>query len=247
MELLVVGAGAMGRWFGTAVAESASEQVTLAFCDTDSDAASAAASATGGRVVSVPDPGAVDVVCIAVPIPAATAAIAEYAPAARDAVVDITGTMTAPVEAMREHAPDCERVSFHPLFAPANEPGNVPLVADESGPRTDAIRDALARRDNTLFETTPTEHDEAMETVQAKTHAAVLAFALAAEDVPDVYQTPISETLSGLAEQVTSGESRVYADIQTAFEGASDVAAAADRIATTDREAFEDLFEQAGE
>ena len=247
MELLVVGAGAMGRWFGTALVESAVESIDLAFLDADSDAASEAARETSGSAVSTVDPDSFDVVCIAVPIPAATAAIDAHAHAASDAVVDVTGTMTAPVEAMREHAPDCERVSFHPLFAPANEPGNVPLVVDESGPQTDAIRDALARRDNTLFQTTPAEHDEAMETVQAKTHAAVLAFALAAEDVPDVYQTPISETLFDLAEQVTDGDPRVYADIQTAFDGADEIAAAAEHIADADSESFEQLFEQAGQ
>lgn len=245
MEALVVGAGSMGRWFGTVLAESLADPVSLAFLDADDDAATAAAEQVGGRAVS--SAPAVDLVCIAVPIPAGTAAIAEHASAAGEAVVDVTGTMAAPVAAMRETVPDCERVSFHPLFAPANEPGNVPFVADNPGPRTDAVREALTSRDNTLVETTPETHDEAMETVQARTHAAVLAFALAAEDVPDSFQTPISARLSELAEQVTDGDPRVYADIQGAFDGAEDVAAAATRIADADREEFEALFADASQ
>jgi prephenate dehydrogenase len=92
-------------------------------------------------------------------------------------------------------------------------------------------------------ETTPEEHDEAMETVQARAHTAVLAFALAAEDVPDAFQTPISESLFDLVEQVTGGEARVYADIQSAFDGAEDVAGAAREIADADDDAFTELYE----
>jgi len=79
--------------------------------------------------------------------------------------------------------------------------------------------------------------------VQASAHTAVLAFALAAEDVPDAFQTPISEDLFELVEQVTGGEARVYADIQAAFDGADDVAEAARRIADADDERFAELYE----
>jgi prephenate dehydrogenase len=148
---------------------------------------------------------------------------------------------------MREHVPDCERASLHPLFAPANEPGNVPLVVDEGGPVVDTVRETLTASGNDCFETTPEEHDEAMETVQARTHAAVLAYGLAAEAVDERFHTPISAELDDLAGQVTDGEPRVYADIQAAFDGADDVAEAARRIAEADAEVFERLYAEAGE
>ena len=173
--------------------------------------------------------------------------IREYAPRADRAIYDVTGRIADPIAAMREHAPDRERVSLHPLFAPANEPGNVPVVADASGPVTDAVREALAARGNDLFETTAEEHDRAMETVQARTHAAVLSFALAADPVADQFHTPISAGLAALADQVTGGDPRVYADIQAAFDGAEDVAEAARAIADADGEDFEHLFEEAGD
>ena len=246
METLVVGAGAMGRWLARALREDG-PSVSLAFVDTDREAAEDAAAALDGRSLDPATDETFDAVCIAVPRPAAADTIREYAPRADRAIYDVTGRIADPIAAMREHAPDRERVSLHPLFAPANEPGNVPVVADASGPVTDAVREALAARGNDLFETTAEEHDRAMETVQARTHAAVLSFALAADPVADQFHTPISAGLAALADQVTGGDPRVYADIQAAFDGAEDVAEAARAIADADGEDFEHLFEEAGD
>jgi len=247
MEILVVGAGDVGRWLARALQEDAPVSVDIAFADRDDTAASDAAADVAGRAVPTDTDERFDGICIAVPIPAVADVIAAYADRAERAVFDVSGTMQAPIAAMREHAPDCERASFHPLFAPANEPGNVPLVVDEGGPVVDAVRETLATRDNDCFETTPAEHDRAMETVQARTHAAVLAYALSAEPVDERFHTPISSGLDALAEQVTGGEARVYADIQAAFDGAEDVARAAQRIAEADVETFEQLYADAGE
>ena len=240
MRILVVGAGAMGRWFGESVATGDDE---VAFVDTDGDAADAAASIVGGQALTPPVEGRFDLVCLAVPLPAAAAVVEEYADAVAGAICDVTGSMREPIEAMRAHAPAAERMSLHPLFAPENAPGNLAVVTDADGPISEAIRERLSARGNDLVETTPEEHDEAMETVQASAHTAVLAFALAAEDVPDAFQTPISEDLFELVEQVTGGEARVYADIQAAFDGADDVAEAARRIADADDERFAELYE----
>jgi len=245
MNVLVVGAGEMGRWFARTLVADATHSPDIAFTDLDSTAAQRAADAVGGRAVASETTERFELVCIAVPMPVTAEAIETYATNAADAICDLAGIMAEPVEAMAEHAPDCERVSFHPLFAPANAPGNVPLVAAESGPVTDRVRNALTAAGNELFETTPAEHDAAMETVQARTHAAILAFGLAAEPVPERFQTPISAGLFELLETVTDGEPRVYADIQAAFEGVDDVAAAADRLANADDDGFETLYQAA--
>lgn len=246
MDVLVVGAGDVGRWFARVLDESAAEPVSLAFADADDATAEAAATELDGTTVAAPDEARHDLVCVAVPIPAAAGAIERWAAAATDAVVDVTGTMEAPVAAMREHAGGLERTSLHPLFAPANEPGNVAVVSDAEGPTVEAVLSALAERGNDLYETTPEEHDRAMSTVQARTHAAILAFGLAAEPVPEELQTPVSAHLFDLVEQVAGGEPRVYADVQAAFEGADDVAAAARRLADADGPTFERLYEDAG-
>ena len=235
MDALVVGAGEMGRWLVDVLGE-----FDVAVADADPDAAAAAP----GRTVPLGSEERFDLVCVAVPIPAATETIADAADRAERALLDVTGTMADPVAAMREHAPDRERVSLHPLFSPANEPGNVPVVADAPGPVTGAVREALTARENRLFETTPEEHDRAMETVQARVHTAVLAYGLAAEDVPDRFHTPVSAGLADLVDGVVGGEARVYADVQDVFDGAEDVADAARRLAETDHDTFRRLYDQ---
>lgn len=241
MDVLVVGAGAMGRWFGRSIDES------VAFADADPAAAESAATDVGGRAVGLDGDETFDLVCIAVPMGATETAIAAQAPRAREALVDLSGVMAGPVSAMAEHGPALERASFHPLFGPENAPGRIAVVADAPGETIGDVRAALTAAGNELFETTPADHDRAMETIQARTHAALLAFALAAEDVPEPFGTPIYDGIHSLANDFLDGTPRVYADIQTTFEGAEDVAAAARQIADADAEAFESLYRSARE
>ena len=249
MTLCIVGAGAMGRWLaGTLVA--APPAFDLAFADTDSAAAENAADAFGGEAVPLADgvpegDRSFETVALAVPMPAVAAAVADWAAHTESAMLDLTGAMETPVDAMREQLPDRERASLHPLFAPPRAPGNVALVADAVGPTLDPVLDALRDAGNDLFETTPAEHDEAMSTVQAKSHAAVLAWALAGDDVREEFHTPVSAGLADLAETVTEGDSGVYADIQSAFGGADAVADAAREIADADGDSFADLYAEA--
>lgn len=250
MDTLVVGAGEMGRWAGHVLRDAFDAR--LSFLDREREVARGAATDVGGRALA---PAALaaepagearfDLVCIAVPIPATVEAVRTYGPYAGEAVIDVTGTMTEPVAAMADLT-GRERASLHPLFAPDNEPGNVPVVIEEGGPTIDRLLETLEHRGNDVFETTPEEHDGAMETVQARTHAAVLAFALAAESVPGRFHTPVSADLAVLVDRVTDGDHRVYDDIQTAFDGAEDVAAAARRVADASGDSFEQLYREAG-
>ncbi|WP_053947383.1 prephenate dehydrogenase/arogenate dehydrogenase family protein [Halolamina sediminis] len=251
MTLCIVGAGAMGRWLaGTLV--DARPAVDLAFADTDTAAAEDAAAEFDAEAVTLE--GGVpatdrsfETVALAVPIPAVETAVADWAPATGAAMLDLSGVMAEPVAAMDEHLPDCERASLHPLFAPERAPGNVALVADAVGPTLSPLLDALRAAGNEVFETTPAEHDDAMSTIQAKSHAAVLAWALAGDEVREEFHTPVSAGLSDLAGTVTDGDARVYADIQDAFGGADAVADAAREIADADSEAFTALYREAGD
>jgi len=257
MKLLVVGAGAVGRWFAGVVADDGElGEVDLAFADVEASAAGMAARTVGGRAVGLDGEGRADdwsddeqfdAVVVAVPLPATAKAIATHADRAERAVLDLSGAMAAPVAAMAEHAPDRERVSLHPLFAPENAPGRVAVVAANPGPVTDGLRSSLAAAGNELFETTPEAHDRAMETVQAKAHAALLAFALAADAVDPSFGTPVYDRLVDLVAEVTGGEPRVYGDIQATFDGADAVAEAAREIAAADPGTVERLFRDAGD
>jgi len=237
MRVLVVGAGTMGRWLAGVLADDHAVSVA----DVDSERAAAAAEELG---CGTDDGSSYDLLVLAVPMSAVAAAAAEYADRA-DAVIDVSGEMRDTLATLRSEFPDCERVSTHPLFAPGNAPGTVAVVRDAPGERTEAVLDALAAAGNDLFETTPSEHDDAMETVQAKTHAAVLAYALAADEVPEAFHTPVSGPLSELVETVADGDADVYAEIQARFDGAAELAAAAERLSTADPETFADLFEEA--
>ncbi|WP_254767581.1 prephenate dehydrogenase [Salinilacihabitans rarus] len=247
MDVLIVGAGSMGTWFGRAV------DASVTFADVDPDAAAAAAEAVGGAVGGDVDSlagdgeGRYDAVCLAVPMGAVERAIEAHADRAERALVDVSGAMAPPLSAMAERAPDRERVSLHPLFAPERAPGSIAVVRDRAGPVTDALLADLEARGNDLVETTAAEHDEAMESVQAAAHAAVLAFALAADPVPEGFETPVYEELRELVEVVTDGTPRVYADVQRTFEGAADVAEAAAALAAADDDEFARRYREAAE
>jgi len=240
MNVLVVGAGSMGQWFARALRDAGA---SVAFTDTDAEAATRAADAVDGRAVPTATDARFDVVCLAVPMPAAGVAIEEYAPNATGAVVDVTGSMAGPLNAMEAAAPERQRASLHPLFAPENAPGSIAAVTAADGDLVEAVLDALSAAGNDTFETTAEEHDAAMESVQAAAHAAVLAYAMATADVPDRFQTPVSAGLEALVEQVLDGEARVYADIQRTFDGADAVADAARTIADADHEEFAALYD----
>lgn len=239
MQTLVVGAGEIGRWLAATLTGE------VAVVDAEPAAAEAAiAEVDDVRAVPRDTEETFDLVALAVPMPAVEDAVAEWAPAADRAMIDVAGEMAGPLAAMREHLPDRERASLHPLFAPPRAPGRVPIV-DEGDSVVDAVREDLAAAGNEVFDTTAAEHDAAMETVQAKAHAAVLAYALAGDDVPPAFQTPVSADLSALTETVLSGRPEVYADIQDAFDGAEEVAEAAADLAAADHAAFVDLYREA--
>jgi len=242
MDLLVVGAGEMGRW----IARLSDRPVAVTDVD-PAVAEAAAADLDGVRAVPADTTETFGVVCLAVPISAVADAVERYAPRADRAMVDVSGVMEGPVESMRAACPDRERLSMHPLFAASNAPGNVAVVADAPGPATDAIRADVAAAGNHTFETTVAEHDAAMETVQAGAHTAILAYALAAADVREEFATPVSAGLDDLVETVTGGTPRVYREIQETFDGADRVAEAARRVADAEGEAFDDLYREAGE
>jgi prephenate dehydrogenase len=241
----------MGMWIGQTLADAGHD---IAVADLDVDAAERAASAVGGEVVPLTPPPTpesterFDAVVLAVPIPTVAEAVATHAPRAEHAVVDVTGVMGPALDAMREHAPDRERLSTHPMFSTANAPGRIAVVPDASGPVTDAIREALVVGGNELFETTASDHDEAMETVQAKAHAAVLAYGLVREEVDPRYHTDVSTALFDAVESITGSSAHVFGDIQAAFDGADELAAAAERVAESrgDADAFAALYEEAG-
>jgi prephenate dehydrogenase len=247
METLVVGAGAVGRWFADCTPDD------VAFVDVDEAAAEAAAERahrTQGRTaraVPVDTDDSFGLVCIAVPLPETKTVIERYAPRAQTAVIDLTGQMVTPLQIMASAAPARERASFHPLFAPRHAPGRVALAQAAPGPATDRVTRWLEDAGNDIVSVEPETHDDAMRTIQGRTHAAILAFGAAADPVPEELATPVYTTLNELLERMLEGESDVYANIQTTFGGADAVAEAAAEIDAMDVDGFATLFERLAE
>jgi len=241
MEVLVVGAGEMGRWFAGAV------DAPVAFADADPDEARAAADALDGRAVALDGDESFGLVCVAVPMSAAADVIERHAPRAQQAVVDVTGRMVDPLAAMARVAPARERVSFHPLFAGDHAPGRIAVATGAAGPATDSVRRALEAAGNDLVDVAAADHDETMRTVQGRAHAALLAFGLAADDVPAELATPVFESLVDVLDRVTDGSSEVYREIQVSFGGAAELEDAAARLADAvdDPETFAEVYEDA--
>lgn len=241
MDALIVGAGDVGRWFANLW------DGPVTFADIDRSAVTAAAEGhPGARTTSIDGTEVADVVVVAVPIRVATEVIEAQAGRAREAIVDLTGSMVDPLEAMNEVAPDLERVSYHPLFAPEHAPGNVAKSLGSAGSTVDRIDRTFRAGGNRIVAVEASVHDDAMATVQGRAHAAVLAFGLAAEPVPPGLETPVFEDLEALRERVTGGEAGVYADIQATFDGAETLRDALDRLQSADRETFEELYKDAG-
>ena len=237
MDVLVVGAGAVGRWFG-ALADA-----PVAFADADPERAEVAADALDrrSRAVALDTEDSFGLVAVAVPMDAAADAVERHASKAQQAVVDFTGVMERPLRAMAETAPARERVSFHPLFAPGSAPGRIAVTESAPGPATNRVREWLVAAGNDLVDVSAAEHDDAMQTIQGRAHAAVLAFALAADDAPEELGTPVYDALADLAERVTGGNATVYGDIQREFGGADEIAAAAKRLADADSGTLADV------
>ncbi|MFW5937774.1 MAG: prephenate dehydrogenase/arogenate dehydrogenase family protein [Halanaeroarchaeum sp.] len=240
MDVLIVGAGGVGRWLGTVV------DGPVAFADADPAAATVAASEVPDADTAALDGDETfDVVAVAVPMRVAETVLESQAPRAERALVDLTGSMVGPLETMASVAPGLERVSYHPLFAPDRAPGRIAVSTGESGPATDEIANAFEAAGNDLVHVGAEEHDEAMRTIQGRVHASLLAFGLVADDVPPELATPVYDALEDLRDRVTAGNPTVYADIQSTFDGATEVADAARRIADADRDEFEALYDDA--
>lgn len=241
MQALIVGAGAVGCWFADVIGDT----FAVTFYDRDAEVATAAADASDAVALSSLEDQRFALVCTAVPLLVTESVIATHASRADAAILDLSGSMSGPEQVMEEHAPSLERINLHPLFAPSHAPGRIAAAVANGGPIAQRILTAIRERGCTIVETTPAEHDRAMETVQANAHTAVIAYALSAKSIPESFDTPVSAALRDLAEMVLEGNPRVYADIQRCF-GSDAVACAALQVADADDATFRNLYRAAG-
>jgi prephenate dehydrogenase len=165
-----------------------------------------------------------DIVVLAVPEHVALAATPALARRLRPGalVVDTLSVKTRIVAAMDDHAEHLEAVSINPMFAPALGFDGRPVAAVvvRDGPRARALLHAVGDRGVRVAELGADEHDRLTAVTQALTHAAVLAFGLALDELGVAVEdlaavaTPPHLTLLALLARIASGEPETYWDVQ---------------------------------
>jgi prephenate dehydrogenase len=165
-----------------------------------------------------------DIAVLALPEPVALAAVLTLARQLRPGalLVDTLSVKTGIVAALTAHAEHLEAVSLNPMFAPALgfDGRAVAAVVVHDGPRARALLDAVSRRGGRVVVLGADEHDRVAAVTQALTHAAVLAFGLAldelgvaVEDLSEV-ATPPHLALLALLARIGSGGPETYWHVQ---------------------------------
>jgi 4-amino-4-deoxyprephenate dehydrogenase len=165
-----------------------------------------------------------DIVVLALPERVAMAAVPALARHLRPGalLVDTLSVKTDIVAALAAHAAHLEVVSLNPMFAPdlGFDGRAVAAVVVRDGPRARALLDAIGRRGGRVAEVGEDEHDRVAAVTQALTHAAVLAFGLALDELGVAVEdlgavaTPPHLTLLALLARIATGEPETYWQVQ---------------------------------
>ena len=171
---------------------------------------------------------AADVVVLAVPEVVALTAVGVVGPLLRPGAV-LVETLSvksrfADAVAAADIDPGASVVGVNPMFAPSlGLPGRaVAVVIHRGGPAADVVVSDLAGWGARIQETTADQHDRWCAAMQALTHAAVLSFGLALEDLGvGVDETaglspPPHTVATALLARIALGTPEVYRDVQVA-------------------------------
>jgi len=167
---------------------------------------------------------AADVVILALPESVAIEAVRAVRSAMRDdaLLVDTLSVKSQVVDLMREFPPPLETLSINPMFGPSAGFGgqNVIAVKVAAGPRAERFIEILQSWGCRVVFRTAEEHDRAMAALQTATHAAILSFGMALENLDyDVsalsdMSSPPHRVMLALLARILGGEPEVYWDIQ---------------------------------
>lgn len=172
-----------------------------------------------------------DLVMLAVPEQTAVDAVepvtAELRPGALfTQTLSVQGPIT---ELLRAKAPDVEAVGLNPMFAPslAMEGRPVAAVVVRDGPRVRELLRLIGTWGGQVVRVSSPEHDRLAAASQVLSHAAVLAFGFALQELGvsikelGLIAPPPHVTLLSLLARITSGTPEVYWDVQSANPEAS--------------------------
>jgi 4-amino-4-deoxyprephenate dehydrogenase len=170
--------------------------------------------------------GTADLVLLAVPEQVALAAVRGIAAAMRQGalLVDTLSVKERIVKKVRADAVGVESVSLNPMFAPSLGIAGRPVAAIvvRDGPRTQELLRVIGSWGGRVIRVSADEHDRLAGATQALTHAAVLAFGFALDDLHvDVAELraiapPPHAALLALLARIVSGTPQTYWDVQSA-------------------------------
>ncbi|MEU3560267.1 prephenate dehydrogenase/arogenate dehydrogenase family protein [Kitasatospora sp. NPDC006786] len=218
--LVAGGAGAVGGMFASLLAGSGAEVVVV---DPAGGDIAGDITSPGGALVA--ELGKADLVLLAVPERTGLAAIPLIAPHLRPGalLVDTLSVKDAVVTAL-QGVEGVQAVSLNPMFAPAlGMPGKpVATVVVHDGPAAAELLRLLAEWGGRPVLLDAERHDRLTAAAQVLTHASVLGFGLALEELgTDIGELgeiapPPHATLLALLARIASGTPEVYWDIQVA-------------------------------
>jgi prephenate dehydrogenase len=215
MEVLVVGAGAMGAWFAR-LFKKWGWGVWLT--DVDQRKSRNLAKELGVKTGEEILPQA-DLVLVAVPISSTPAVLREICGRMKKGalLMEISSVKEQVVSTMLElKSNPVELVALHPLFGPGAESlrgERFAFIPIREGKAFGEVRGRLEGEGAVLIKTKAEEHDSAMARTQALTHLLLLCYLRLRER--GKLQTHLSEAFLELAKAVLSGSPSVYYEIQT--------------------------------
>ncbi|NBX65833.1 MAG: prephenate dehydrogenase [Proteobacteria bacterium] len=186
----IIGVGA----FGALMAKHMGPHADLVLCDAAKDVTGIAKD-TGGKVGTLADAAACDVVVLAVPVQKMEGVLLEVAPLLKAGalVIDVASVKVKAVALMEKILPaHVDIVATHPIFGPQSGKNGIEglkiAVCPVRGTRADCVanfcRDTLKLD---VYVVTPEEHDREMAYVQGITH--LLAKIVVRLDVPPLRLT----------------------------------------------------------
>lgn len=180
MNLAILGAGKMGRWFAKLGKEM---NWNVKISDLDQEKARQVADELNLKF-SKTNEGAVreaEIVIVSVPIkktPAVIRKIGEHLEE-NTLLMDIASVKEQAVEAMKSLETNSELASIHPLFGPGAEDlndKNIVSVPVRTGELYEQFKKTLSERGARIEEMEADEHDQVMSLTQSLTHFTLLTF-----------------------------------------------------------------------
>lgn len=224
MELAILGAGAMGRWFAK-FGKGRGWNVSIS--DIEEGKAQKIAEELGLEASSSNEEAVegADIVLISVPIKETPKVIEEVAdPLESDALlVDIASVKEGAVGAMEKIDVDSELVSIHPLFGPGAEgleDKNIISIPIEGGKKYQELKETFSNLGARVVEMEAKEHDRLMSVTQSLTHFTLLTYFSALDSMKDsdrarTFQTPVFRKLFALTKAFLREDPKLCGDIQT--------------------------------